>query len=180
MTDKRIVFRNTNGSCGIIIPSPKWEGTLEELAEKDVPFVEKKSDWTEDAEHEQGGYFVKVWSEQLPWRIVTVDQIPSSRNWRNAWTDDNTTKTVDVVLEKAKQEHPNLMLRVIRGRLEQELPEWQLETAIAELKNEIQTTSIVVQKAKNLDELYNIWVKKHNKRQNNRKYSMHPAEGSKK
>ena len=34
---KKIVFKNVDGSCGIISASKSWGGTLEELASKDVP-----------------------------------------------------------------------------------------------------------------------------------------------
>lgn len=78
--DKRIVFKNDDGSCGIVIPSPKWAGTLEELAAKDVPAGKS-------------------------WRIVDVTAIPQDRTFRNAWTDNEPTPTVDVDMVKARDIH---------------------------------------------------------------------------
>ena len=34
---KRIIYKNDEGGVSIIAPSVKWEGTIEELAKKDVP-----------------------------------------------------------------------------------------------------------------------------------------------
>lgn len=82
--DKLIVFKNLDGSCGIIIPAIKaiqedesYDDFIERVANKDVP---------------QG----------LEWRIIDADKIPADRTFRNAWTDDLNTETVDIDLEKAK------------------------------------------------------------------------------
>lgn len=37
ITDKRIIFENDEGGISVICPSPKWAGTIDELAAKDVP-----------------------------------------------------------------------------------------------------------------------------------------------
>lgn len=78
--DKRIVFKNEDGSCGVILPSPAWAGTLEELAAKDVPAGKE-------------------------WRIVDADKIPADRTFRDAWTDDDPTETVDINMPKARDIH---------------------------------------------------------------------------
>ena len=77
---KRIVFKNLDGSCGVIIPAGNWQGTMAELAAKDVP-------------------------NGLEWRIVDVTDLPSDRTFRAAWTDDNLTSTVDVDMDKARNIH---------------------------------------------------------------------------
>jgi hypothetical protein len=58
--NKRIIYPNTEGGVSIVIPSPNWRGTIEELAIKDVP-------------------------AGLPYKIVDVSDIPSDRTFRNAW-----------------------------------------------------------------------------------------------
>jgi hypothetical protein len=58
--NKRIIYPNTEGGVSILIPSPNWKGTIEELAVKDVP-------------------------AGLPYKIVEVSDIPSDRTFRNAW-----------------------------------------------------------------------------------------------
>lgn len=58
--NKRIIYPNNLGGVNIIVPSPTWEGTMEELAKKDVPPI-------------------------TPYKIVDVSDIPSDRTFRNAW-----------------------------------------------------------------------------------------------
>ena len=57
--NQRIIYPKENG-VSVIVPSPKWNGTLEELAAKDVP-------------------------SGAPYKIVEVSEIPSDRTFRNAW-----------------------------------------------------------------------------------------------
>ena len=59
---KRIIYKNTDNSVGIIIPTPEalQSMTIEQIANKDVPT----------------GYNYK---------IVDVSEIPSDRTFRNAW-----------------------------------------------------------------------------------------------
>jgi hypothetical protein len=64
---KRIIYKNTNGSIGIIIPA-NCGLTVEQIANKDVPT----------------GY---------KYKIVDVSEIPSDREFRNAWTIDETELT---------------------------------------------------------------------------------------
>lgn len=58
--NKRIIYPTTFGGLNVIIPSPNWTGTIEELASKDVP-------------------------KGTPYKIVDVSEIPSDRTFRNAW-----------------------------------------------------------------------------------------------
>jgi hypothetical protein len=58
--NKRIIYPNDNGGVVILTPSPNWNGTLEELAVKDVP-------------------------SGKPYKIVDGSEIPSDRTFRNAW-----------------------------------------------------------------------------------------------
>jgi hypothetical protein len=56
----RIIYQNNEGGVSVIVPSPNWQGTVEELAAKDVP-------------------------SGAPYKIVEVSEIPSDRTFRNAW-----------------------------------------------------------------------------------------------
>ena len=58
--NSRIIYKNNEGGVSVIVPSPNWKGTLEELAAKDVP-------------------------ANTPYKIVDVSEIPSDRTFRNAW-----------------------------------------------------------------------------------------------
>lgn len=60
MSNQRIIYKNQNGGVSVIIPSPNWNGTIEELAAKDVP-------------------------AGAPYKIVDASEIPSDRTFRNAW-----------------------------------------------------------------------------------------------
>ena len=57
---KQIIHKTIDNSVAVIIPSPNWKGTMEELAAKDVP-------------------------AGRPYRIVDVSEVPSDRTFRNAW-----------------------------------------------------------------------------------------------
>ncbi len=56
----KIIYTNPDHSVSVIIPSPHWAGTMEELAKKDVP-------------------------DGRPYYIVEDDAVPSDRIFRNAW-----------------------------------------------------------------------------------------------
>ena len=70
MTTSRIIFQNETGGVSVIVPT----GSVE-LALKDVP-------------------------EGVPYEIVSADDIPSDRFFRNAWIADGAAVAVD--LGKAK------------------------------------------------------------------------------
>lgn len=59
---KRIIFKNTDNSIGVIIPSQEVMSkyTLVQIANKDVP-------------------------AGLPYKIVNTSDVPSDRTFRNAW-----------------------------------------------------------------------------------------------
>ena len=65
--EKRIIYKNTDGSIGIIIPT-NCGLTVEEIARKDVP-------------------------TGLAYKIVDVSEVPSDREFRNAWTIDDSELT---------------------------------------------------------------------------------------
>jgi hypothetical protein len=59
---KRIIYKNSDNSISIIVPSAEYleTHTIEELALKDVP-------------------------ANTPYKIVDVSEIPTDRTFRNAW-----------------------------------------------------------------------------------------------
>jgi len=62
MTDLRIIYPTDDGGVAVVVPAPEWlaENSIEALAAKDVP-------------------------EGKPYKIVSVDNIPSDRTFRAAW-----------------------------------------------------------------------------------------------
>ena len=65
--NKRIIYKNTDGTIGIIIPADCGL-TVEQIAQKDVP-------------------------TGLKYKIVDVSEVPSDREFRNAWTIDEAELT---------------------------------------------------------------------------------------
>ena len=65
--DKRIIYKNDDGSISIIIPADCGL-TVEQIAQKDVP-------------------------TGLSYKIVNVSDISSDSTFRNAWTIDNSELT---------------------------------------------------------------------------------------
>ena len=65
--DKRIIYKKTDGTIGIIIPT-NCGLTIEQIASKDVP-------------------------TGLNYKIVNVSEISSDRTFRNAWTIDDAELT---------------------------------------------------------------------------------------
>ena len=64
---ERIIYKNDDG-VAVIVPSPKWAGTIEELAKKDVPTGKK-------------------------YKIVDAASISSDRSFRGAWEVDEAQLT---------------------------------------------------------------------------------------
>ena len=67
---KRIIYKNPDNSVSIIIPAPEalQSMTIEQIAKKDVPT----------------GY---------KYKIVDVSEVPSDREFRNAWSIDEAELT---------------------------------------------------------------------------------------
>jgi len=64
----RIIYKTPENTVSVIVPSPKWTGTIEELAQKDVP-------------------------NGLKYKIVEDSDIPTDRSFRNAWEVDEAELT---------------------------------------------------------------------------------------
>ena len=74
----RIIYKTDDGGTAVIVPSDNAlaEHTIQEIAEKDVPAGK-------------------------PYKIVSVDDIPSDRTFRNAWTVDEATLTDGVGADRS-------------------------------------------------------------------------------
>ena len=140
---KIIVYKSTSGAVSIITPSIEWEGTLQQLAGRDVPVG-----------HE--------------WRIVDEGSLPKSRAWRCAWVDGQKGGSIGVDLDMAKVAHRKLIISLAHDRIEaDEFGVQDFSTVKKELSN------IDFGKIKTLDELYNTWCDSISVRKDKRKYAMH-------
>jgi ribosomal protein S12 len=66
--NKRIIYKNTDGSVSVIVPITDSGFTVEQIAKKDVP-------------------------TGLKYKIVDVSEISSDRTFRDAWTIDEAELT---------------------------------------------------------------------------------------
>jgi len=68
--NQRIIYQTDEGGVAVIIPTAEalQSHTIQEIAEKDVP-------------------------SGKPYKIVSVDDIPTDRTFRSAWEVDETTLT---------------------------------------------------------------------------------------
>ena len=64
----KIIFKNEEGGVAVLVASPEWGGTMEELAKRDIP-------------------------KGLKYKIVANSVIPSDRSFRNAWEVDEAELT---------------------------------------------------------------------------------------
>lgn len=112
----KLVVKRSDGGVSIIIPTRE---ATPELLERDAQMVQ--------------GY--------ISHREVTDDKIPADRYFRNAWTDDNPTETVDINISKAKEIKINHM-RVLR---KPKLADLDVQFMIA-IENGEDTSSIVAKK----------------------------------
>ena len=64
----RIIYKTPENTVHVLHPSPNWSGTMEELAQKDVP-------------------------TGLKYKIVEDSVIPSDRSFRDAWEIDEAELT---------------------------------------------------------------------------------------
>lgn len=168
---KAIVYKTQTGGVGVIYPAPdymaermasviderlseqeKEQVVLEELAAKDVPLMNQ----------------FDLQSPQCPWRIVDSNILPSSRNWRDAWTDENPGESVDVDFEKAKNCHYDLIVRMGYQRIEKDAFGNQDFTLVAS-----QLASLNIHSLENFEALYNAWPACIEQREQARTYHMH-------
>tara|TARA_R100000664_G_C2727135_1_gene118765 strand:- start:319 stop:564 length:246 start_codon:yes stop_codon:yes gene_type:complete len=67
-SEKRIIYKSSNGSVRIIVPADNMDMTVEEIAQKDVPTGVK-------------------------YKIVNKSEVSSDRTFRNAWDIDEAELT---------------------------------------------------------------------------------------
>ena len=85
----RIVYQNDDGGISVVIPSPRWVGTIEELAAKDIPAGK-------------------------PYKIVEDSDVPSDRAFRDAWENYeeisvNFSKAKTITKERLRRERKPLL-----------------------------------------------------------------------
>ncbi len=90
MSEKRITYVNSEGGVSVIVPADCGL-TIEEIAAKDVP-------------------------KGAPYKIVSIDEIPSDRSFRNAWETDGSKIAVN--MEKAREIQKNRVREERRPLLE--------------------------------------------------------------
>ena len=86
---QRIVYTNDEGNVSVVVPSPQYKGTIDDLAKKVIP---------DGVEH----------------YIVEVGDIPSDRTFRNAW--EHNAGAITTNMEKARNIKRE-QLRVERAEL---------------------------------------------------------------
>lgn len=135
MENIRIVLKNSDGTCAIMEPRPNCiieeivSSTVQETYYEDeevienietengieqvitVRGVEKVRDKIIEEVIQRFMTLEEIIEKDVPknveYRIVDISKIPSDRQFRNAWTDDFDTDTVDVDMNKARDIHMN-------------------------------------------------------------------------
>jgi hypothetical protein len=85
----KIIYPNYDGGVSIVVASTHWKGTMEELAQKDVP-------------------------SGKPYKIVEDSVIPSDRTFRDAWENYesinvNFSKAQTITKERLRRERKPLL-----------------------------------------------------------------------
>lgn len=130
MTKKKIVYTDpiTKQVC-IVTPADQWMNesllnTVELCAELSVP-------------------------NGAPYRIIDEEHLPSDRHFRNAWTDEYPTHTVDINIEKAKEIH----LENLRFERNQQLQKLDIDYTIAHERGHTDVVEIIKEKKQTLREM---------------------------
>lgn len=110
--NKVIVFKNLNGGCGVIHPTSNlfdpYSKDRQDLRLLNVDFCDFDSETGEktnlDAIDDILNWIAnKDVPSGLSYRITDISNIPNDRVFRNAWTDENPTETIDIDILKAKE-----------------------------------------------------------------------------
>ncbi len=95
MFNKIVIIKNDDGSCGILRPAPDM---FDENSKTRSLLPELKGKSNEEI-------FQFIIDKDVPkgksYRVAERDAIPTDREFRDAWTDDNQTPTVDIDIPKA-------------------------------------------------------------------------------
>jgi len=109
----RGVIKNPDGTCSIIVPSPKAvTQSLDDNGNK-LPLRFESLD----------EIMAKSNPSAYPLRVVNVSFIPTDRTFRNAWTDNNPNDAVDVDMPKAR----GLWMAYIRKLRDDKLKQLDIE-----------------------------------------------------
>lgn len=99
MTNKVIIWKNLDKTCGVFHPSPEY---FNSESRDRIELKKKGIDFNSEEEILQWMASNKV-PNGLKFRIIDKKNIPQNREFRNAWTDEFETETVDVHNERAKE-----------------------------------------------------------------------------
>lgn len=137
----KIIYKDLDG-VKVIIPSPHYKGTLDELAKKRVP-------------------------EGLVYKIVSDDSIPTDRYFRNAWDiksgkiTTDITKAKEIKKEIIRQERKEfftandiLFMEAVEEQDTEKLQKFRVE------RQRLKDITKEVDKLKSVDELKNFSIKK--------------------
>lgn len=94
---KRIIVDNGDGSVGICIPAQKCINSMLRTVDGDGVFVYENADACISAIAD------KDIPDALSYRITGILNIPADRVFREAWTDDKDTETVDIDMPRAAE-----------------------------------------------------------------------------
>lgn len=96
-----IVVKQLDGSCSIIKPAPEM---LDATSKTRALLALRELLSLEATEQEVMDFIInKDVPKGLTHRVIEESAIPTDRFFRNAWTDDKPTKTVDIDIPKAKE-----------------------------------------------------------------------------
>ena len=135
----RIIYKDSDG-VKVIIPSPHYKGTMEELAKKRVP-------------------------EGLTYKIVSDDSIPADRCFRNAWdiksgkVVTDITKAKEIKKEIIRQERKPL-LEALDIEVMKNIKDPVKIDEIESQKQKLRDITNEVDNLKSIDELKNFSIKK--------------------
>jgi hypothetical protein len=134
-----IIIKNADGSCGVMYPMLEMfdpvsrtrkllrsneidfetdEEVLNWIINNDVPTYRKLMIDGETEEEAKSRLSVDDLDQKVQYRITEKSNLPESRDFRNAWTDDNPTETVDVNMEKARGIHLNKLRELRKPKLD--------------------------------------------------------------
>ena len=128
----RIVYPNDDGGVSVIVPSPRWSGTIEELAAKDVP-------------------------DGKAYKIVEDSVVSTDRTFRDAWEN---YEDITVNFPKAKEITKTRLRRERKPLLEEQdilfmraVETSQDKSEIVTEKQRLRDITVLADDATTLDEL---------------------------
>lgn len=118
---KIIIIKNNDGTCGIVVPAPDMF-IAESKTRALVPELDGKTD-----EEILAWIAAKDVPEGKEYRFADLSEIPQDRYFRNAWTDEHDTSTVDINMDKAR----DIQMSIIRSARDAKLKELDTPALIA-------------------------------------------------